>query len=56
MNGNRQEATFLDLRVKDVDEAAVEDDSRRMAEDATAASHAGLPHRGVGVAQGRLDG
>ena len=46
----------LDLRVEDVNEAAVEDDLRRVSEDAAAPRHAGLPHRRVRVPQGRLDG
>lgn len=46
----------LDLRVEDVDESAVEDDLRRVSEDAAAPRHAGLPHRRVRVPQGRLDG
>ena len=48
--------SFLDLRVEDVDEASVQNDLRRVSEDAAAARHAGLPDRGVGVPQGRLDG
>ena len=46
----------LDLGVEDVDESAVEDDLRRVSEDAAAPRHAGLPHRRVRVPQGRLDG
>ena len=53
---NLTQESFLDLRVEDVDEASLQDDLRRVSEDATAARHAGLPDCRVGVPQSRLDG